>query len=876
MTRYVHLFLLLALSCSAAGPEAERDSGSDIYHGKVYGIYEPLEVRQNESGIVVSGGTFSYTIDRSTGQIVSARALDREFIAEGSCLPNPYVGLMPGNDAGANRTGGADRARYSFEKAVEMRPLLWSAGLTGARRFDAAKSTDVVTKLLSSGPERVSVRSAGVYARPGENEPSGLKWEIEYLFDVDGFTRVTVKLSTGRPVKLRWHCFNHALFSRRAVDFISRYPDLGRPPFDLRPAPTESIGHLEADQPVLESHWCPVFHLGNPLTGIEFSKEEFSGRLSGYRDSRVRLEDGRVISTGEVGTADGKRLRAHDSRGRRGIFTQIYVRDSGLELEEFDIRNTTCALNPGETRRSTFFVQLTPPKLPRDDLNSTRIVWPGPHQIQMVRWRGRTRPWSPPSEEQISQWARVGVNLIVGGANYFSGDYSRPTFPGKIHSFLDAAHSYGIKVIPYVTFSDWNFEAPGYQEHAADWMCSKSIEYAHHTTLMCFGAEGWRKHVEAQCDSLLAQFDFDGLYVDHWFITRHCNNSRHGCGGYLGRFVTEGYHDFAKRLRRVVARHTDGKGIMLLNSNNLISSTNLAWFDMRLLGENNNPLVLPGETIMSTWNGKRQGVQSSIMWRAYQEAIDMLNFCATFGFSLRLRKSRNNRRIFENWLSADPGDPESELGFNRNYWECLRFFDVNRARRFSAFDSREVISLAQPGSLVTAFAREGRLMAHLGYMISRESRAAAGGGKRPERREHLSIHKPEILGLVPGAHYRIVDLMADRYLDERTYSLDDLKSVPVTLTLGVSRILLVKPVEQGPHLVYFRGADRVEADPGSEKLTFRITAAQGSPVSLYLEPGGNKYRSLTPGISAGAEGGDFAVFSGLLPADGVVVLACRQ
>ncbi|MEA2064574.1 MAG: DUF6259 domain-containing protein [Gemmatimonadota bacterium] len=850
---------------------------TDIYHGKVFGIYKPLEVEQSKERVIITGETFSYTIDKATGQIVSAKAMRQEFLAQGTSFPNPYVGLMPGNDPQASTTAvEADRARFSFEKAIEMRPRLWSGGLTGAYRYDADKSTAVVTELMSASVQSVVVRSRGKYAG-SKNEINPLSWQVDYLFDVDGFTKVTVGLSTERPVKIRWHCFNHAFFSREAVAFISRYADLGSPPYDVRPTPTESIGHLGAGEPVMESHWNPVFHLGNPLTGIEFSKEDFSDRWSGYRDSRVILEDGRVVETGVVETRDGKKLGSRDSRGRRGIFTQIYTRQGGkLELEEFDIRNTTFPLNPGQDRRKTLFIQLTPPKKPRDDLNSTRIVWPGPHQINMVRWRGRTEPWAPPTDELVAQWARVGVNLIVGGANYMSGDYSHPTFPDKIHRFLDTAHRYGIKVIPYVTFSDYNFEAPGYQEYAADWICSKGIEYAHHTSLMCFGAEGWREHVERECDLLLENFDFDGLYVDHWFMTRHCNNPRHGCGGYLGRFVTEGYHDFAKRLRRVVARHTDGAGIMLLNSNNLISSTNLAWFDMRLLGENNNPLVLPGETIMSTWNGKRQGVQSAIMWRTYQDAVDMMNFCATFGFSLRLRKSRNNLRIYQDWLAADPNDPESELGYNRNYWEIFRFFDVNRASKFSAFDSREVLSLSRAGSMVTAFARQGRLLLLMSFMAG--SAPAGDSGARPRRSEHLGIHKPEALGLDPVARYRVVDLMANRYLDSRALLLEELKKMPVSLTLGRARILMLEPAqeqEEFPRLVYFRGADGVVSEREGEKLTFRVTAAGGSAISLHLDLRGYpEYRSLTGGITRDIKaGGDFAVFSGLLPEDRTVVLS---
>ena len=103
MTKYVPLLLLLVLSFTTEGPRAVASAGSDIYDGKVYGIYEPLEVKHNEAEIVISGETFAYTISRATGQIVSANVLGHEFIAKGFSFPNPYIGLMPGNDPGADR-----------------------------------------------------------------------------------------------------------------------------------------------------------------------------------------------------------------------------------------------------------------------------------------------------------------------------------------------------------------------------------------------------------------------------------------------------------------------------------------------------------------------------------------------------------------------------------------------------------------------------------------------------------------------------------------------------------------------------------------------------------------------------------------------------
>ncbi|MHC4395279.1 MAG: DUF6259 domain-containing protein [Planctomycetota bacterium] len=860
MSRFIKLVFILAVFClsgSAFGAKAEN-----IYDGMVYGIFKPLEVSQSDTKITVRGGTFSYVIDKTIGQIVSAKALGDEFVASGTSFPNPYVGLMPENDPGARRTGGKDRPRFGYERAVEMRPVLWSGGLTDAYRFDAVDSSKIKTKLVRSGPEFVEVKSSGVYTWGDDGKLTPLRWEINYVFDVDGFTRITVELRTKRKVKLRWNCFNHSYLAKDVNPLLTRWSEPNRVPYNIRPEATVSIKDVPPDKAVLTSHWCPFIHLGNSLTGIEFSKQDFSDRWSGYRDSSVRVEDGRSIQTGAVKTKDGRTLRSHDSRGRRDIFTQVYMRENRLEYEEFDIRNTTYPFGPKDVRRNQFWVQLTPCKQPRDDLNSLRVVWPGPHQINMVRWRGRTEPWSPPSDEQIKVWAQEGINLIVGGANFMSGDFSRPTHGEKVHHFIDEAHRYGIKVIPYVTFSDYNFEAPGYQENAAKWAASKGIEYANCTTLMCFGAEGWREHWDKEVDLLLKKYDFDGLYIDHWFHTRMCSNAKHGCGGYVSRFVTDGYHDFAKRARKLVARYTGGKGILMLNANMLLFSGVVPWFDIRLNGENTDPRSIPGESVVTFWNGRGQGVQSLAIWRSRQDSLDMMNFCTAFMFPFRFRPVP---RTIEGW--ATPG-LQPELDFARFCWEIWRFFGLNRSSRFSNFDSRDIVDMSKPGSLVNAFGQDGRALVVMNYLKTKE-------GEEPEkqREELLKIISPVSLGLKPNVKYRIVDFTNSRYLNEKRYTINELQQVPVKLVFGKPLMVMIEPEQEGPRLVYFRGVDEVTMKKSTKKLTFRTKTVAGSPLSLYLDDVGIKYRSLTEGIARKSSEGDFTVFSGFVPDDGVVVLS---
>jgi hypothetical protein len=835
--------LLFALATTLALPLFGEEA--DIYNGKVYGIFQPLKAAETPELITVTGGTFQYVIDRSTGQIVSAKALGTEFVAAGTSFPNPYIGLMPEDDPGARREGGKDRPRFGYEKAVEIRPVLWSGDLTDARRFDAARGSGIKTALLISGPESVHVRATGRYG------DTPLSWQIEYSFDVDGFTKVTVRLTTAKPVQLRWNCFNHAWLTKDAVQYLTKVSDPKGEPPQVLPEPTVSITQTEPDQAVFESHWNAFFHLANRVTGIEFSKQDFGDRWSGYRDSSVVLENGKVVDTGAVETKDGRVLRGWDSRGRTDIFTQLYMRERALELEEFDIRNATYPFNPGDVRKRVFWVQMTPAKRPREDLNSVREAVTGPNQIVMTRWRGAQEPWEPPSDEQVKLWAQMGVNLIVGGANNWSGDYAQPLQAEKTRHFLETAHHYGIKVIPYVTFADFNFAAPGYQEHAAEWMASAGIEYANETTLMCYNAQGWREFLEKQWDQLLTEFPFDGFYVDQWINIRFCNNSRHGCDGYLGSFSTEGYHDFAKRARRVVARHTGGKGVMLLNTNMLLFSGVVPWFDIRLNGENDDPSKMTEGTLATTWNGWGQGIQSIGMWRREQDARSMINLLTTLMIPFSVRRLKT----LDEWRTST----EPRISLERETWGYWRFFGLNNSRKFSSLDQPEVVAMSQPGSIANVFSRNGRLLAVIG--------ALSGNGTR---QDNLRILAPAELGLKEGVRFRIVDLRHNRYLSAGSYSTSDLAQIPVTLNGAEPLILLIQPEQQGARVEYFTGADAVSTTVLGRKLELKLQAVSGSPVELHLEAAGQAYSCETPGFAREATPGDFVVFAGLAPAGGVV------
>lgn len=181
---------------------------SDVYDGKVVGLFTPLELTETDDEIAVKGGTFRYAISKKTGQIVSAKVLDTEYLAKGEMLPDPYIGLFPEDDPGATVLGDDRKALYGFEKASRIKPPMYAKELTNSPiRYDARNSVGVEVKIEHSGPGWAKIVSEGRYAHDGKE--AGVSWRITYEIDVDSFMRIDVEAIPLKPVLLQyflsWH-----------------------------------------------------------------------------------------------------------------------------------------------------------------------------------------------------------------------------------------------------------------------------------------------------------------------------------------------------------------------------------------------------------------------------------------------------------------------------------------------------------------------------------------------------------------------------------------------------------------------------------------------------------------------------------------------
>ncbi len=138
-------------------------------------------------------------------------------------------------------------------------------------------------------------------------------------------------------------------------------------------------------------------------------------------------------------------------------------------------------------------------------------------------------------EEDAALFGRLseaGVKYIytwsfwTGIENRWNGDpMFIPKEPDKVKAFLDLAHQYGLKVLPYTSTNFFNRNSPYFNP---DWAYSPSYDLNHKpydaemlTLAHCSpNSPGWRAHLLRQYVNLLDSYDYDGLYIDTGYIRR--------------------------------------------------------------------------------------------------------------------------------------------------------------------------------------------------------------------------------------------------------------------------------------------------------------------------------------------------------------------
>jgi len=433
-------------------------------------------------------------------------------------------------------------------------PDLWASEAVDPRadRFQARHATAQV-RLVSVEASRVILESVGGFAKV-DGSAIPLARRLRFTFDADGTVQVDVSVEARGALLLRWLSLGQNEVDPASCRFLAHEGDAAEGFATARPA-CHAVGEGDLD---LGGRFIPWIHFGNDRGGFEVVFPH-SDRVS-------------------WGWTDTSPYPTGDPLGRAGEGMVIRVASGRPSWEAFAIRNLRTPVDEGWKWSDTFYLSLLPGAMSDPRANDLRVWWLGPHQYRSG--------WHPPDEKSIAAWAAAGANLVIGGANWRSGDYSHPERPADLDRFIELCHRYGMRVLPYVTFTDLEFGTPAFAAHAEEWRIEPVAEFNYRSHLMCYGAEGWQEHWEREVSAAWERHAFDGLYIDFWAGRLLCRNERHGCAGPYGRCTAPGLRRMARYAADLVRKR---QGLIIANTNILPLGMLNSSFDARLLGEWRDP-----------------------------------------------------------------------------------------------------------------------------------------------------------------------------------------------------------------------------------------------------------------------------------------------
>jgi hypothetical protein len=459
--------------------------------------------------------------------------------------------------------------------------------------YAARHETRARVSVASAAPERVVIRSEGGYARQdGSRFP--LAYSITYEIGIDGVVLVEVANTATADCTLRWLTLSGGAIRDSLARFISHMPEQASSQsslYQFRPIDAK-------EDKILAGTFLPWFWLGNQRVGLE-------------------------VTTWSANSQTYNRVDGSSRRDQHEMFA-VWREGDRVEWENFLIRNSSVFAPKGWKRGGQFALAVTPSKKFDPYYAMLKGAHLGPHQHRAQS--------TVPDEGQIRALAQNGYNMMVGVANWRSGEYV-PLNDGDVRRTIELAHQYGLKIIPYITFVDLAHATEEWRRHGEEWAIEPTQEFIRNsskfrdpqvemawrtdvegqTTLMCPGAPGWRAHWKKQIDRIVDNYDFDGLYIDFWYGRMVCENTRHGCGGRFRTFTALGHRDMLMHAyNRVKAKNP--RAVIKANTNLLSTALLTSGIELRLVGESIDVTTMDPDSRQWLYSSYRLGQPSEFLW----------------------------------------------------------------------------------------------------------------------------------------------------------------------------------------------------------------------------------------------------------------------
>ena len=712
--------------------------------------FAPLAIAREGRRLTVTGATFRYRWSVGNGLLESIRVLGQELLPRGHFLPDLWVSNQ------------VDPRRESFRASLEKRAHC---------------------KLVRADDSQVVLEATGTY-RNNQGRAFPLKRTIRYTLDFDGVLTVEVTNRATKEGELRWLCFSEGTVRWKLSEFLVHLADLrtteGTQSYTVKRLPAL----FRPGEPLAAGRFIPWFHIGNDHVGLD-----------------VVVADGDQVSWGRT---YNRLYPGGDALGRAGETVLVENTRRGPRWRLWNIRSLHTHFRRGWSRTNTFYLAPVPGKSYTGEHMYLRVHWEGPHQ-----WR---KDYQYPSEEKIRTLAQEGIDLIVGCANWRSGDYSHIDNAAETRRVIDTCHKYGIKLIPYVTFNDFNFGTKAFHEHGEDWQIEPVVEFGYRTNLMCPGAAGWREHWEREVAAALDRFDFDGLYIDWWSGKLACRNQRHGCGhGYMS-FALPGVREMARFAHHAVrARKPDG--FILSNTNVFPAAMVNNFLDVRLLGEWANIEETDPDFVRVFHNAHRLGSNNLLLTGRVRRVTPRsvaFQFLSAGSMVIRRRDERERQLL---------------LG----YANALVSAGIRSAEPVTPFVSSEVVDVRPRDCAVGIYrTASGDILLTL---ANRQDTA---------QEARLRMTNPRRVGLLPQRRYLPYWYEGRKLLGDGPQKGSQLLRLRVPLARKGPALVILKRATGHPQLLLAENAHPGTAGRWNQRnrtLTVTLNGVEGAPVEVTLWTG---------------------------------------
>ena len=631
--------------------------------------------------------------------------------------------------------------------------------------YAARNETNARVCLLVASPARVVIEAEGGYAAPdGRRFP--LRFTLRYEVSIDGVILVNLVNSATGPCDFRWLLLSAGAVRQDVARFLNWMPEQ---------AASQSTDYqfraLQGNESgtILSGTWIPWIWIGDQIAGLEITTWDVSSQTYNRVDSTARNDEPAMFVV------------------RQG--------DRQVRWENYLVRRTRIHAEKGWSRAGGFALAVTPSRKFDPYFTMIKGAHLGPHQ--------HVDSLVLPGEPEIRTLAQNGYNLVVGMANWRSGEYV-PLNEDELQRTISLCHKYGVKIIPYITLVDLAHATEEFRQHGEEWAIEPTTEFIHHlpsgdlkaelafrnsseeeTTLMCPGAEGWRAHWKRQIDRVIQNYDFDGIYFDFWYGRMACENSRHGCGGRFRRGTVLGSREMLMyAYNRLKAKNP--RAIIKANTNTLATALITSLVDIRLVGEAIDAAGM--DEISRRWlhSSYRLGETTEFLWDQTPWSFAQK---ASFAALVNFLPQRYERPKFEPRSSFDDFD-------------VFRSFD-NGTGKWQLGISRGELPKASPAAVkVNLVEKDGVMLATA-----------------------VNTSPSDVVAELPLKE----GWMACEPLAGRLHAPAG-QEVKVKLDAGGYRHLLLLPAPLGPQLLYALGA-RVPAqqtyDPGSRTLRITVDAVEG-------------------------------------------------